>query len=1008
MSAAASAAYDPADAGLLERGDELALLQGLIGSLLDAAPTAGFGGAQRGRVLMFEGAAGLGKTTLVDAARRRAAAQGCTVLHAKGGEREQGRAFHVVRQLFRPLLVACTDAERHELLGGWWDMVAPAVGLPPSNPDHEVAPPEPQGVRDALDWLMAGLTQRRGAMVVLVDDAHWADRESLTWLEAFARTVESMPVLLVVARRPEEPTPNADLLGDLVTLPNTLQHQLAVLSPGAVAAMLQLRLGDAAEHRFAELCHRATDGVPFVVAQLVGEIVDRDIKPTAANAEQLDALAAAIVGRGMIRRLERTGENAVRLARAVAVLGADATLGRAAEMAGLTLAEAVGPADSLRAVRVLAGDETLEFAHPTIATEVYRRIPPQARGAMHAKAARLLIADGHDDAQTAAHLLATFPSGDQWVVRRLRGAARQDLRAGAPDSAYRNLLRALNEPPFGDERTSVLYELGLAAFVHDPRAAIEHLTAALAGAQPESEARHAIVLRLAKALAHDDRLADAVHLLDAEARATKLSRARLRLQADHFLWAIFWTDDTDSHARARRVRALAGRLAGSDTTERCLLGIRAWYGVVRGDPAVQVLAYAERAMSPPLSWVDDEWGFEVPVMTAQSFVYCDELDRAEQFFAEGIAELEARGWRGTHLSFGHTLLAHIRYRMGRLVEAEAGVRKGLEYAERLGPDAPARWYGLGVLIQTLIAMGRLDEAEELVDRHDYGVQQPQAVISPVPQVVRGELRLARHQYAAAAADLRAAGKQLDARGVGNPGLCAWRPLLALALATDDPAAARRLANRAVGQAYVFGSPAGLGISLRAAGQVTGGPEGLAKLGESVRWLAESPNRYEYAVSLVEFGAALRRAKRITEARLRLGEGLEAASRCGAEALAARARAELVAAGGRPRRAYRTGVEALTARERQTAELVARGMSNTAVARHLAVQLGTVQKHLTAVYAKLGTDRDGLADLLDPVPFPAVVPGAGTPVVTGVAPDGAVIGGLSGGVPEGAAESADHR
>ncbi|NUU25770.1 MAG: helix-turn-helix transcriptional regulator, partial [Streptomycetaceae bacterium] len=82
-----------------------------------------------------------------------------------------------------------------------------------------------------------------------------------------------------------------------------------------------------------------------------------------------------------------------------------------------------------------------------------------------------------------------------------------------------------------------------------------------------------------------------------------------------------------------------------------------------------------------------------------------------------------------------------------------------------------------------------------------------------------------------------------------------------------------------------------------------------------------------------------------------------------EALAARARAELLAAGGRPRRAYRTGVEALTARERQTAELVARGLSNSAIARELAVQLGTVQKHLTAVYAKLGTDREGLGGLL---------------------------------------------
>ncbi|MGA4545758.1 ATP-binding protein [Uniformispora flossi] len=977
MTAAAAAAYDPAAEPLLERVRELAVVHGLIHDLRGAgADGAAFGpGAAHGGLLLFEGTAGIGKTSLVDATRRMAAACGCPVLYAKGGEREQGRAFHVVRQLFRPLLVAADDRERHELLGAWWDMVSPALGLAPVVPAVP-AVPEPQGVRDALDWLMAGLGQRHGPMAVLVDDAHWADRESLAWLESYARTSDAAPVLIVVTRRPEEPTPNADLLDDLASLPAARRLDLSPLSPDAVAALVRDRLGAGADDEFCRACHAVTDGIPYVVGQLVGEVADLDLRPTAANARKLAGLAAAIVGRGMIARLERAGIEAVRLARAVAVLGTDATLGRAAALAGLDTDAAVAPADKLRAVRVFGETDHLDFAHPTIATEVYRRIPAQARGALHARAARLLIADGHEEAQASTHLRATYPSGDPWLVARLRAAAGQDLRAGAPDAAYRNLLRALNEPPFGEERTAVLYELGLAAFLHDPRAAIEHLYSALAVAHPDQELRQPIVIRLAKALAHDDRMPEAVQLVDAEARATKLSRSRLRLQAEHFLWALFWVDDNDGHMRARRLRSLAGRLAGADTTERCLLGLRSYYGVVRGDPAVQVRAYAERAMVPPLSWVDEDWGFEIPILTALTFMYCDQPDRAEALFLDGIAALEARGWRGTHLAFAHALLGHIHYRQGRLTEAETAVRLGLEYAERLGPDAPARWYAIGTLIQVLIARGRLDEAEELAERHRFGEPFPQAVVFPVPQTVRGELRLARRQYAAAAADFAEAGQRLDARGVGNPGWCPWRPNLALALAADDPSGARRAANRAVGQAYVFGAPATLGTTLRVAGQIVGGAEGLAKLGESVRWLSESPSRYEFALSLVEYGAALRRAKHIAEARIRLAEGLDVATRCGADALAARARAELVAAGGRPRRAYRTGVEALTARERQTAELVVRGLSNTAIAGELAVRLGTVQKHLTAIYAKLGTDRDGLAAYFRESWAPG--PGAGEP------------------------------
>ncbi|NUP34172.1 MAG: ATP-binding protein, partial [Streptomycetaceae bacterium] len=283
MTAAAAAAYDPAAEPLLERVRELAIVHGLIRDLRGAgADGTAFGpGAARGGLLLFEGTAGIGKTSLVDATRRMAAAYGCPVLYAKGGEREQGRAFHVVRQLFRPLLVAADDRERHELLGGWWDMVSPALGLAPVVPAVP-AVPEPQGVRDALDWLMAGLGQRHGPMAVLVDDAHWADRESLAWLESYARTSDAAPVLIVVTRRPEEPTPNADLLDDLAGLPAARRLDLSPLSPDAVAALVRDRLGPGADDEFCRSCHAVTDGIPYIVGQLVGEVADRDLRPTAA------------------------------------------------------------------------------------------------------------------------------------------------------------------------------------------------------------------------------------------------------------------------------------------------------------------------------------------------------------------------------------------------------------------------------------------------------------------------------------------------------------------------------------------------------------------------------------------------------------------------------------------------------------------------------------------------------------------------------------------------------
>jgi DNA-binding NarL/FixJ family response regulator len=114
-----------------------------------------------------------------------------------------------------------------------------------------------------------------------------------------------------------------------------------------------------------------------------------------------------------------------------------------------------------------------------------------------------------------------------------------------------------------------------------------------------------------------------------------------------------------------------------------------------------------------------------------------------------------------------------------------------------------------------------------------------------------------------------------------------------------------------------------------------------------------PARLEHAYSLVELGAALRRANRRPAARDRLWVGIELAQQCGAERLEERAMAELRDAGARPRRRATTGVEALTARERRIAELAAAGRSTQEIAEELVVAAKTVETHLSHIYAKLG-------------------------------------------------------
>jgi DNA-binding CsgD family transcriptional regulator len=164
---------------------------------------------------------------------------------------------------------------------------------------------------------------------------------------------------------------------------------------------------------------------------------------------------------------------------------------------------------------------------------------------------------------------------------------------------------------------------------------------------------------------------------------------------------------------------------------------------------------------------------------------------------------------------------------------------------------------------------------------------------------------------------------------------------------------RALAESELADACTFGGRRALGIALRVAGLAQGGPGGLRLLEESASVLRESPALLERAKSLAELGAALRRAGQRLAARPILAEALDLAAGCGARPLAGRARAELTAAGGRPRRERRHGVDALTPSERRVARLAADGRTNRQIAHGLYVTLKTVETHLAHTYAKLG-------------------------------------------------------
>ncbi|HEX2265402.1 MAG TPA: LuxR C-terminal-related transcriptional regulator, partial [Solirubrobacterales bacterium] len=117
-------------------------------------------------------------------------------------------------------------------------------------------------------------------------------------------------------------------------------------------------------------------------------------------------------------------------------------------------------------------------------------------------------------------------------------------------------------------------------------------------------------------------------------------------------------------------------------------------------------------------------------------------------------------------------------------------------------------------------------------------------------------------------------------------------------------------------------------------------------------LEGSTARLEHAKALAALGSTLRRARQPTEAREPLRRALELAGACGAEGLAEHVRAELHAAGARPRRDALSGVESLTPSERRVATMAAEEMTNREIAQALFVTPKTVEVHLSNAYRKL--------------------------------------------------------
>jgi DNA-binding CsgD family transcriptional regulator/predicted negative regulator of RcsB-dependent stress response len=533
------------------------------------------------------------------------------------------------------------------------------------------------------------------------------------------------------------------------------------------------------------------------------------------------------------------------------------------------------------------------------------------------------------------------------------------MAGGAPGEAAAYLRRALWEPPAPAERGPTLVELASAEAAAGESRAADHFRQALEMVD-DPRRRAELTQALARVLTALGRTRDAAAAIDASLAELASDSAHddlaLALQAT---WVSISRGDVEMRSEAQaRLPTVVERVGEqpSSLAERMMLAQVASEQVFAGDPRDEAARLARLALGDG-RLLELETSDGVAWVAALSALgWADHFDEFERGLLDGLADARRRGsvLAFATCSYGLNFTAYYR---GRIADAIADAHQALD-AERYG------WREYAVACRAQLAWahverGELDKADAALAPVESDPERESLPAYSLALQARGRISLARGENERALKELREAGRLLHASQIPNPAVAPWASWAVMAaVRLGRLEEARELAATELAASRRFGAPRAVGISLLAAGVVEQGDAGVEPMREAVAILESSPARLEHARALAMLGGAMRRAGHAEEAREPLRESLELAHGFGAFALAAGARAELIAAGARPRRPATSGVDALTPGERRVATMAAAGMSNREIAEDLFVTVKAVQWHLRNVYRKLHVSGRG--------------------------------------------------
>jgi|GEM_PF-1482664 len=902
------------------------------------------------------GPQGIGKTSLLQWCEVEATARGYTCLTVSGFRQESNQPNGALTRLLSTTL---TDESLDDLIDPYdaaiLKSVLPGIRDPANDVDEPVT--QIESLR-ALHAVLTVIGELGNGLVILVDNIEFVDEMTLAALSYVCRRGIGAPLLIVAATRVGAlrhelaasvstriaialtPLDRNELARLVVDIPAPAQEQLLDVADGNAFYAIEL----AAHHR------RGLTSVP----------------PT--DRVELPALPMSVAD-AILDEVSALPKPALALLRAAAILGDGFGTRVAFKLAEITESEGFVALDQLVELSLIRElpHASFRFRHPLVASVIYESIAPGTRIDLHRRAARLIETSGGDPVAAALHIVASAEIGDAEAIEKITLAA-LSCRGVAPRTVVELTEAALALIPERGPLTAkrpFLETIEADGFIRTGRFPEAERTVkyALANLDPNDTIALAwltvTLLRVQRWMGHNDSaIPTLTRALDALPDDKSFERAMLtgtlameyaRIgqtseMRRHYAAAIVDTEKCaqpfmtlavqivitmsealagDPH-KATRAAIAAEELLENLSAEQLRLGVDAiailasaqdWLG--RSEEALRC-AYQGRSAAIDSGNRMAEFWFTLAAAIALTSLGRLESARETAESAEQLARVCVNNGL---ISVSLGLAANISVKRGDLASARTQLEDCLTYRSVV-TDSNMQLMALGLALPALVSLGHYDEAicEFVETSANNGMAEiPKTQRASLYEwLVTAELAKGRVDAARHWSDLATA--SADEIDTDLSTAAASRAAAEVFAACEEWSSAISCASRAVSAAERIGRP------------------------------------YELAQSLLLEGRILATTDQRESAVVKLESALETFGECGARGMVSQVRQLLRELGVNPtgprvkRGAF--GIDSLSGREREVADLVATGLTNPQIAEQLFLSVRTVESHLRRIFVKL--------------------------------------------------------